>query len=229
MWFQLPDPDELLEDLEETVAQEEEAIEESQDIQDVIADSFDNPQEEEDDQDDDDYYKDTAEDIPDAVKPRNEDQKPSVPGANQEPVNKAKYIAIAAGIVILAIAPIFALKNPLMKIWPQSIALYNAFGMVDTSASQGLIFDQIRAEIDGDKLNIFGQVINLTAKNTILPVIEIAIRDKKGEVIKNWHVELPQTTLEAEGVLPFQSDMMLKEEMKAAKLKDIETRFVLTK
>lgn len=225
IWFQLPDPDELLEDLEETVAeeqvteqsateqttndeqeaQEDAAILEPEALQDVLED-----------------------DIPDAVKPREEFQ-PANTAIGQAPVSKAKYFAIAAGIVLLAVSPIFTLQNTMLKAWPQSIALYNAFGLIDTSASEGLIFDQIRANIDGETLNIVGQIINLKAKDTILPSIEIALRDKDGVAIKSWYVDMPQTKLEAEGVLPFQSDMVLSSDMSAAKIKDIQTRFVLMK
>ncbi|MGH1397888.1 MAG: zinc-ribbon domain-containing protein [Alphaproteobacteria bacterium] len=208
-WFQMPDADELIAELEESVAQDG-VLEAEAEVEAARP----------------------VEDIPEAVKPRAEGTvKAKTPSKEKKPMGVKAVVALAAGIVVLAVMPIFVFKGALMAAWPKSIGFYSAVGVVDGAAHEGLIFDQIRAEREGEKVIITGQVINLTAKDAVLPMIAIALEGAEHEVLAKWYVDAPQASLEAEGVLPFQSEYVFADggDVAAKDVKDIVVRFSLVK
>jgi len=181
-WFQLPDPDELLSEIEMQESGEEVPIE----------------------------------DIPDAVKPIPEGSSvPALAGESneqaQKPTNKKLILASALCMFLLLSMPLIAFKNPIMAAWPESIAFYNLLGLSGNVPGEGIVFDQMRAEIEENILILTGQVINLTTADSQLPLIEVTLKDQADEPITHHYIRMPKEVLSAEETLPIKAEYEIED------------------
>lgn len=204
-WFQEPDETELYEDEDDAREQESQGIEE-----------LEQP------------YTPPIEDIPEAVKPRPEDPHPGkVQHATQAgpPIAlTAQSIAFAALVFVALCVPLIAFKSSIMSAWPESIAFYQEIGSAKSVPGEALVFDKIAADIKDDSITISGQIINLTSKDKIMPLIEVAARDNEGHELSHWYIEPPQSILKAEETLPLKAQYSFVSDKPIA---DIRMRFVL--
>ncbi len=199
-WFELPDPDELLEELEKEETGEVAPLE------------------------------DIPEDIPDSVKPIPEGS--SVPAiADDSPQDSPKEKAEMRVVILSAllmflvlIAPLIVLKGTIIKAWPESIAFYSKLGMAGALPGEGVVFDQMRAEIKDNQFILTGQVINLTSHDSALPLIEVTLKDEEGHDISHYYIKLPKDILDAEETLPIKAEYEVEE---ISKVFDASIRFVL--
>ncbi len=203
IWFQEPDEDEIHDDGEDgEVTKNEDG--------DIVMEDV------------------VGEDIPDAVKPIQQDDREPASGkvrADTPPGTlKPQAIAIAAVLFLILCAPIIVLKGPIMRAWPEAIVFYEAIGGETSIPGEALVFDKVEAEIKDDEIMLKGQVINLTSEDKIMPMIEVAARDKDGEELYHWYIAPPQTTLKAEETLPLKAQYAFDKESPVA---DIRVRFVL--
>lgn len=212
-WFEEPDEEELFE--EEDEGHEDDAREDdAQDVQE--AEELEQP------------YIPPVEDIPEAVKPRPEEPPPAKAQVIKAPMSpKAQAmqsIALAALVFMLLCAPLLLFKSQIMHAWPESIAFYQAIGSAKSVPGEALVFDKILADIKDDSITISGQIINLTSKDKIMPLIEVAARDEQGHELSHWYIEPPQSVLKAEETLPLKAQYSFVSDKPIA---DIRMRFVL--
>lgn len=194
-WHQLPDPDELLAEIE-------------------MQESGEMPR---------------IDDIPDAVKPIPEGS--SVPAlhrdSDEEPEDtKGKYAPILLGLVLAIVLamPLILFKTTIMSSWPESIAFYNALGMAGDVPGEGVVFDQMRGDIKDDTFILTGQVINLTSHSASLPLIEVSLKDSKGNVASTHYIRMPKAKLNAEEILPIKAEYKITPDHA---IHDAMIRFVL--
>ena len=199
-WFELPDPDELLEDLEREEGGEVAPLE------------------------------DIPDDIPESVKPLREGSSvPALADDSPDKPEKKKRMTPAAllSTVLMALvfaSPIIVMKGTIMSKWPSSIAFYGKLGMVGELPGEGVVFDQMRADIKDGHFTMTGQVINLTSHDSALPLIEVALKDEDGHDISHHYVKLPKDVLNAEETLPIKAEYEVEHE---AEIYDASIRFVL--
>lgn len=251
IWHQLPDPDELIEEIETgleesaaddpmeeegegAVATEDAAPIENEEDQEEDKTEAEFEDDAQDDAEDDAQEQDLEapqaenveiEDIPESVKPRPEDsQQPAVKSKASALSLKKTDVIKGAALFLLLISPLFVFKGALINAWPESIAFYRAIGLSKTIPGEGLIFDQIIAKQDGDTIVVTGQIINLTSKDTALPFVEIGLQNGAGDIISNFYIKLPQSQLKAEEVIPFTASYAMPD---GAALSDLVVRFAL--
>ncbi len=168
-WFQLPDPDELVDNVEHEI-----------------------------------------EEIPESVKPIPEGSSvPALPeeseGSGNGRTNLAGYIG--AAIIFLGILGGLAVsKDAVLKAWLPSAAFYQMIGISVVAPGEGLVFDKIKATLQGhNKIVVEGFIINLTDKTQNLPVIEISIRNEAGGSIQKNLSPPPFAQMPPKAKLPFKS------------------------
>lgn len=199
-WFELPDPDELLEELEKEETGEVPPLE------------------------------DIPEDIPESVKPIPEGS--SVPAiaddspeeAPKEKTNPVVLLLSAILIFLILATPLIVLKGTIMKAWPESIAFYSKLGMTGALPGEGVVFDQMRAEINDGKFVLTGQMINLTSHDSALPLIEVTLKGEDTHDISHHYIKLPKDILSGEETLPIKAEYEVED---AGKVFDASIRFVL--
>ena len=213
IWFELPDPDELLEELEHLEDEELQSPEVTPD--DVIEE----------------IEGGIAEDIPESVKPLPEDteetdaeEESGEEESQKEPENITIVLLSALLMFLLLATPLIALKGTIMNAWPESIAFYSKLGMTGDLLGEGVVFDQMRAEIKDGKFILTGQVINLTSNDSKLPLIEVSLKDKDANDISHHYIKLPKNILIAEETLPIKAEYDIKD---PAKIYDASIRFVI--
>ena len=199
-WFQLPDPDELLAGIEEREAE-----------------GLPSPDE-------------MLEDIPDAVKPIPEGS--ALPAVSEEetqeavkePTNIVVVILSAVLMFLLLAMPLMIFKSPIMKAWPESIAFYKILGVSGDVPGEGIVFDQMQAELKDGYFVLNGQLINLTSHDSVLPLIEVSLKDGEGQAIDYHYIRMPKEILAAEETLPITSQYKVEH---AENIYDASIRFVL--
>ena len=197
MWFQLPDPDELLAEIESAAEDGHVPIEDIPESVKPISEG--------------------------SSVPARAEKSDGKPKKERGPVTK-QAIAVAAIVFLLLVTPLFIFKNSMIAAWPESLAFYSAIGMVDASQSSALVFDRLQADTQEGKIVITGQVINLTPNDKILPAIEVSVRDEDENTLIPWTVKPPQNLLKGEESLPFRASHAYED---MAQAKDIRVRFVL--
>lgn len=204
-WFQLPDPDEILDDMEEKIR----AISES--AKPEIAPS---PAE------------------PVAAKRRRTDVQSGALKALRMLRRRAggaigiPYLSYgAAALVFLAILTVFVVLRPvIMKSWPASAVLYEMIGLPVEIPGEGVTFERISARSADEKsVEIEGQVINQTLKKQELPPIEATLEGKSGDPLARWIIDPPAPAAGAEAVLPFKT----RYEGDARKAERLQLRFIM--
>lgn len=203
-WFQLPDPDELLEDLEHEI---EETQDESPETDETPSEAQEDAAEDVNEGDDGLPDSILDEDIPDAVKPIPETK--SVPalqneGAASKKASVIAYVAAAAIFLLISGALVF-LKAPIVKSWPPSAALYEMAGMAVSVPGEGLVFDRVQISASRDVLNVEGLIINLKNEAQAIPMIEANLINTNGEMTGHWYIQPPAGMLNPEMTLPFKA------------------------
>lgn len=197
-WFQLPDPDELIEDLEE---QMEEGGESQAD---TTTESSDSEEKGEEGVAQNAEPENIPEDIPEAVKPKPLKRAEPIP---EEPTDNRQAIGFAAatGVFVLILGVLLLMKGPLVKAWPASAALYQMVGMDVKLVGEGLVFDRIQVDVSKDYVTVDGLIINLKSFEQGIPMLKAIIKDTKGEEVASWFIEVPEKTIESEGTLKFKA------------------------
>jgi|GEM_PF-1313725 predicted Zn finger-like uncharacterized protein len=145
-----------------------------------------------------------TEPVPESIKPVSSDQSTALLAEDEETRQNASVTGGVTFISLLLLTIIFMLaaQNTVLKIWPQSAALYSAIGLAPEYPWQGLRFSDGRALIrktdaNEEMLYVEAEVTNITDASKTIPAITVALTDpESGEVIQSWQpaaeaVELP--------------------------------------
>lgn len=196
-WFQLPDPDELPEDLPEGAEHAMRPIPES-----IRPESFRESPGVESSADPDYRFGTKSVFGMEALQPFI---------ARRRRAGRARSVSYlgygAAALVFLAILTVFVVLRPaLVKHWPPSAVLYEMMGLPVTIPGEGMAFDRVSARTAGDQaIEIEGQIINLTLRKQKIPRMEATLESEEGEPVARWTVEPPAPVAGAEAVLPFKT------------------------
>jgi len=96
-------------------------------------------------------------------------------------------ILLLIGAVITAVLK----RQAIVDAYPPAATIYEAFGM--TVKANGLDLRELKSQrlvVDGeDVLRVTGQVVNLTSKTISVPLIQLRLENRSGEVLADWFVE----------------------------------------
>ena len=159
-----------------------------------------------------------ADPIPDSVKPDIEDleeRAPPVlptytdPAATPGKSGLAGYV-LAGGILLLGLGAGFVFSSGIVKMWPDTYALYDALHIAPPLPGDGLVIDRVRAEVvSGDRglniLKVSGYALNKaeSKKDVEVPPLRVTLRRKGGEEIDSWLIAAPQDVLGYEEEVAF--------------------------
>lgn len=113
-------------------------------------------------------------------------------------------------IAVLAIGALFAFQNrqKIVESLPGTASIYKSLGI--NVKTVGLEFEDPTVRqmlVNGDNtLIIEGHIVNITDETRSIPLLELSIVTKDGDVVANWVIEPPQSTLEAEGRIPYTAE-----------------------
>ncbi|MCK6418202.1 MAG: zinc-ribbon domain-containing protein [Alphaproteobacteria bacterium] len=183
-WFQTPDPDDLLSDIEATITAQQ-------------------------------AHAQTDIPIPDGVKPGPMDERPfksmrpapepSGPSLVKASILKALLLPLILTAALLAL--FLSFKDPTLRAWPQSLALYRVLGQDGVLPGEGLAFDKVSARQEGKAILIEGKIINLGPETRLVPLIMVTLRAPKAEAgaepLAKWLIAPPQETIAGEATMPF--------------------------
>lgn len=165
-----------------------------------------------------------ADPIPDSVKPDHDDYddapyEPPVlpiytPPADAATVagnksGKAGYV-LAGAVLLVALTGSFVFSASIVRLWPPSLAVYQAMHIAPKLPGDGLVVDRVRAEVvSGDRglniLKVSGYALNRSAEKDVvkLPPLRVSLRRKGGEEIDSWLIAAPKDELGYEDEVAF--------------------------
>ncbi len=125
-----------------------------------------------------------------------------------------KTLLRLAGYMVLACAlvawPISA-RQPIVKVFPGLRGLYDFVGLHVAPAWEGLMFTQVKSELKYDsgtmKLYVDGVIHNSTPEVQLIPDIKARARGPDRRIIQSWWVQSPAATIDAEGDVPFHTEV----------------------
>ena len=154
-------------------------------------------------------------DIPDAVKPRHDQEKAAFAKKKSKATvpMTAKLVGYGAALLIfiLVFAAGFALKNDIIKAWPPSAAIYDIAGMPAAFQGEGLIIESLSATVvknnqGQDVLILEGRVVNLTDETVAVPPLVAKLRTTNGEDGEGWIIDPPVEEIAPGESFSFKSD-----------------------
>lgn len=121
--------------------------------------------------------------------------------------------AAAAAMFFLIFGVLLMLKGPIVEKWPFSKSFYAMLGSEFPVAGQDLDFGSIAADAApdsaGEKISITGKILNPTANEEKVPMIEAQMLSETGEVLDRWVIRPPAPTVTAQGDLSFSTDYLI--------------------
>ncbi len=182
IWFQEPDENELAE------FGKEEGESNQETVQDEIVD----------------VSREEEITIPDSVRPSFEQEEQAEQKIKSKKAWKFHPVLLGYGagavVFVLIFLMLIALRSPITQTVPAAQGFYNIFGMDVPVSGKTLVFDRIKAEVIEDdqqeqKVVVEGHIINLSAKETTVPMIEATLKDAQGDAVKTWLIEPPVASL----------------------------------
>lgn len=175
---------------------------------------------------------DMDDDIPSAIKPHQDAELDFVEASDNHPLKAVLGFFLGEsipqkariggyGLAILLIFSIFlyvfASQDAYVREKPFMVGFYKIFGLDPDPPGKGLIFDDITAEIEGARLKVKGQIINLYKDDQTVPVIIARILDKQGRKLQEHILDVGADQIRQGDILAFSEDY------NAARLKGGET------
>lgn len=161
--------------------------------------------------------KQDIDDIPEAIKPRPEDD--GIENAQNSdvaalPFYKRKDVLVgyasAAAVFVCLFATILMMKQTIISSWPESAVLYKSLGQDVSYPGQDLIFDRLHAKLEKNVLKISGNIINISEKSSKIPYIYIKMLDEKNGEGKSWILPPPAEMLKGEDSVKFDTQYHVK-------------------
>ncbi len=170
------------------------------------------------------------EDIPDSVKPIPEGSSvPALPGdVSGEPSKALASYGAAAAVFFLVFTLLFVFHQPVARAWPASHYLFGMMGIEPSLASEGLVFDKVKAASQDHTVTIEGSIVNLTSEDRPVPMMKASLRKGEGESLDHWFIEPPQKMLASGETVAFRAayeSPAISEGDKSAS--EVNVRFVL--
>jgi hypothetical protein len=126
----------------------------------------------------------------------------------REPITPARRMGGYLLVLLVFVASIFwfwANQKALIKDYPLLAGAFYALGLEPDIAGQGLLLDDVVAEIEDDKFRVRGEIVNLSLEDKDLPVILAVIESTRFDAPKQWVLELEEEMVPAEKILPFEA------------------------
>lgn len=147
------------------------------------------------------------EDIPEAVKPIPEGSSvPALPEDVSDESSKAlASYGAAAAVFFFVFTLLFVFHQPVARAWPASHYLYGMLGIEPSLASEGLVFDKIKAASGHGTVTIEGNIVNLTSEDRPIPMMKASLRKGEDEPLDHWFIEAPQKMLASGETVSFRA------------------------
>lgn len=148
-----------------------------------------------------------------------------------EPWNSKRSLVgygAAAGVFLFVFVVLLSMQNSIVRAWPASSSFYRTFGADIDYMGQGLVFDKLEVTLAKDSnetedvIEISGQIVNLTSREQVVPMVQATLRSEFGEVVQQWVIDLDRDVMPREDVLPFHTQYSAP----AGKADDLQLRFV---
>jgi predicted Zn finger-like uncharacterized protein len=116
------------------------------------------------------------------------------------------WVRVSLALVVISMA-LIGFRREIVQLWPRTATGYAAIGM--TVNLRGLALENFRtvAISEGARtvLGIEGDITNLRAETTKIPLIRLAVRDAQGRTLYSWDVKARQPKLEGNQSLEFRT------------------------
>lgn len=116
------------------------------------------------------------------------------------------WIRRSCALLALSMA-LIGFRSQIVQLWPRAATAYIAMGLPVNLRGLALENFHTVAVNDGSRtiLGIEGDITNLRAETTKIPVIRLAIRDAQGRTLYSWNVKAQQPKLTANQTLVFRT------------------------
>lgn len=143
----------------------------------------------------------------------------------QPGMGKGALVAVFLGVVIFAL--LIIARGPVVKIWPDSLALYQAIGLEDPIPGEGLVFEDLKATTSYNAqgveiLRLTGTIRNLRNYPVRVPGLRFALRRADNSDVETWSYPSPDADMPPNGSIPLNATYP----QIAADVKLLNVRFV---
>lgn len=130
-------------------------------------------------------------------------------------------------VAVLIMTALLMLRQPVMKAWPESIALYNMVGLTGPVPGDGLVFEDLKATTSynakGEEiLRVVGNVRNVRSYPVRVPGLRFTLRDEQGAEVRTWSTDSPEQDMNPASVIPLDITYPLD----APQAKELNIKFV---
>ena len=155
--------------------------------------------------------------IPEGVMPDPDDVAlPALPedvmtdGAGDKSYPRTMGALGAAAVFLLIGGAMYALHQPLVRLWPPASYLYELGGLKAPLPGEGLIFDKLTATVtlaaDGGRLlTIEGSIVNLKDHEIEIPPVQTTLLLEGGRTFDSWQQEPPEPVAAPGADIPFKA------------------------
>lgn len=136
-------------------------------------------------------------------------------------------MAAAALLGVVVFACLLMFRAPVMKAWPDSLALYDAMGLAGEIPGDGLVFENLKATTSYNAkgveiLSVTGEVMNIRNYPVRVPGLRFALRREDGSEVETWSYPSPDADIPAQKSIPLTATYP----QIAADVKELNVRFV---
>lgn len=110
---------------------------------------------------------------------------------------------VAACFYFCIFGLLLILQSQISRLWPASNMIYTLVGMQPFLPGEGLSLDELKAEMDEDKIHMSGTISNLRSSDTKVPSIVATIVGDDEKPIDRVLIAPPVARLKAEGQAAF--------------------------
>lgn len=143
----------------------------------------------------------------------------------QPGMGKGMFAAGLLGIAIFAV--LIIARGPVIEIWPNSLAIYQAIGLEDPIPGEGLVFEDLKATTSYNAqgveiLRLTGTIRNLRNYPVRVPGLRFALRRADNSEVETWSYPSPKADMPPNGAIPLDATYP----QIAADVKLLNVRFV---
>lgn len=133
--------------------------------------------------------------------------------------------AVFTGVLVMTGLLMF--REPVGKLWPDSIALYDALGLTGPIPGEGLVFENLTATTSYNAegveiLRVTGDVVNIRSFPVDVPGLQFTLRREDGSEVERWSYPSPNADIPAQQSIPLTATYPKI----AADVKELNVRFI---
>lgn len=136
-------------------------------------------------------------------------------------------IAVVAVLFLVTFLYVVMSRERFINAWPESRVLYASVGLGGSVRLDGVVFERLNAELQGRRVTIRGEMINLKTEPASFPLLMAILLDDHGQEIYAFPVDLGKTVLEPEEILAFDVVHNIEVDNVLDQLKTIRVGFTL--